>query len=509
MRDMREQRDNRTVKNEKDEIDLLVLAKAVLDKWYLIAIAAFLGLVCAFLYARYCVTPTYQSRVSFFVYNNPNQTSQVGAINNSDLQATESLATTYSKILKSNTMLDAVLNNMGTAPGISRSALSGMVAASVVKDTQLLEVVITSTDPDTALAVALSFAETAPDEIVRITKAGSVEVVDRPELPTSRSSPRLAKLLMMGVFAGAMLAAAFIVIRSLLDKTIYIPYDITQNTSVSFLGKIPVITQKNDDNKLWLPEDRSLIRSESDGDKSKKDPLKTSGKERLLNAGSPFDVKEAYVKLRTSLMFCMTADNSRACRSFVVTSPNPSEGKSLTAANIAISFAMLGKSVLLIDADMRKPNQHRLWGLDVKTGLSDHLISLQSEEPVKIEELPLKVLCSGTVPPNPSELLSSEYMKNFIAGCSEKYDYIIIDTPPINTVADVQILSTYVDGIVMIARSGETTLDELTASIEASEVSDGNLCGVVLNNLSAKYMDYGYKSKYKYKYKYKKYNNSY
>ena len=131
-------------------------------------------------------------------------------------------------------------------------------------------------------------------------------------------------------------------------------------------------------------------------------------------------------------MFCMTADKERPCTSFAVTSAKPSEGKSLTAANIAISYAMLGKKVLLIDADMRKPTQRRLWRVEKPTGLCDFLAKISKLELDKVKDLPLWIVCTGTIPPNPSELLSSERMKHFVEESAKVYDYIIIDTPPIN-----------------------------------------------------------------------------
>ena len=135
-------------------------------------------------------------------------------------------------------------------------------------------------------------------------------------------------------------------------------------------------------------------------------------RKRLINNDSPFAIKEAYVKLRTSLMFCMKADKEGPCKVFAITSANPSEGKSLTAANIAISYAMLGKKTLLIDADMRKPTQRRLWKVDISTGLCDFLAGMGPLELVRVENLPLSIVCTGTIPPNPSELLASDIMKS-------------------------------------------------------------------------------------------------
>jgi capsular exopolysaccharide synthesis family protein len=214
-------------------------------------------------------------------------------------------------------------------------------------------------------------------------------------------------------------------------------------------------------------------------------------------------VKEAYIKLRTNLMFCMTADKQRQCRSFAVTSAMPSEGKSISAANIAISFAMLGKKTLLVDADMRKPAQRAIWRAGSTKGICDYLANLGPLKTFKVNTIPLTIIFTGTVPPNPSELLASGRMKSFMGKSTESYDYVIIDTPPINTVADAQIISTYVDGIVLIARSGSTTSDELGTAIESIQRADGNICGVVLNDMNMKSMRYSYRYRYGDKYGYK------
>ena len=221
-----------------------------------------------------------------------------------------------------------------------------------------------------------------------------------------------------------------------------------------------------------------------------------ANRKRLLTNDTPFAVKEAYVKLRTSMMFCMTADKQRPCKVFAITSAKSSEGKSLTAANIAISYAMLGKNTLLIDADMRKPTQKRLWHVNVNYGLCDFLAKIGPLELTRVDAIPLTIVCTGTIPPNPSELLASDRMKRFVQACSRAYDYVIIDTPPINTVADAQIVSTFVDGVVIVAKS------ELNSAIGAVERAGGNLCGVVLNNLNMKSIRSSYRYKYAEDYKY-------
>jgi|GEM_PF-8995 len=174
----------------------------------------------------------------------------------------------------------------------------------------------------------------------------------------------------------------------------------------------------------------------------------------------------------------------------------------LARADVA---AMLGKRVLLVDADMRKPTQRRLWKVRSTAGLCDFLAKISRLELVKVTDLPLWIVCTGTIPPNPSELLSSERMRRFVAESAKTYDYVIIDTPPINTVADAQIISTYVDGVVLVTKSGVTTTDELSDAKDAVLRAGGNLCGVVLNDMNMKSGKYAYKYKYKYggKYGYK------
>lgn len=227
--------------------------------------------------------------------------------------------------------------------------------------------------------------------------------------------------------------------------------------------------------------------------------------EKLLTNDSPFAVKEAYIKLRTNLMFSLSTDGETPCKVFSVTSPNPNEGKSITAANIAISFAMMEKKTLLIDADMRNPTQYRMWDISEDNGLSSLLARVCDSKLYTVKGLPyLNLVFAGRTPPNPSELLASANMSKLLEISREAFDYIIIDTPPINTVADAQILTRIVDGTVIVVRAGETNSRELLLAKDIIEQANGNICGVVLNDVDIKSGKYAYNYKYGYSYGYGK-----
>lgn len=229
-------------------------------------------------------------------------------------------------------------------------------------------------------------------------------------------------------------------------------------------------------------------------------------RKKLLTRKSAFAIRESYIQLRTNLMYSLASMGESECRVFGVTSPNPSEGKSLTASNIAVAFAMLGKPTLLMDCDMRKPNVGRLWRIHTKNGLSDLLAGVDVCNVFGVEGLPLSILPVGKIPPNPSEMLASTAFQTEIEKFRKEYAYIIIDLPPTNEVADAQIVSRLVDGMVLVVRSGTTKEREL-AEAEAVLTSAGSrVCGVVVNDINPKQ---GGKYGYRYGYRYGRYGYKY
>jgi len=221
----------------------------------------------------------------------------------------------------------------------------------------------------------------------------------------------------------------------------------------------------------------------------------------LLNATSSFFISEAYKAARTNLSFLLTGEAGKNIACF--TSPSPGEGKTTTCANIAITFAQTDAKVLMIDADLRKPKLHKIFALSAQPGLTNLLSGFSDySEVIRKTDYPnLDLLTAGHVPPNPAELLSSPQMKAILEQFSAKYDYIFIDTPPINVVTDVAALSKYATGIILVARQGITTTDTMKKAVESLRFVGANVLGFILNDINKDKYSYNYRYRYKYRYK--------
>ncbi len=213
------------------------------------------------------------------------------------------------------------------------------------------------------------------------------------------------------------------------------------------------------------------------------------------NPKSP--VSEAYRVLRTNIQFSSV---DKPLKTILVTSAGPMEGKTTTIANLAVIFAQCGSKVLLIDTDLRKPMLHKVFLLLNERGLTN-LLALQKDSTTFIQHDVLKnldVLTSGRIPPNPSELLSSNAMKNFIENIKNNYDIVLMDSPPVGSVTDASIISTYVDGTILVVKSGRTEVETVKRAKELLEKINANIIGVVLNNINKKQIGYSYYPYYYY-----------
>lgn len=256
-----------------------------------------------------------------------------------------------------------------------------------------------------------------------------------------------------------------------------------------------ILKKKNNSENTTLDERRQRLKK---------------SQEAILNKKTPFIIQEAYRTARTNIIFSL-ADSNEKCKVLCITSANAGEGKTTTALNLAITFAQTGSKVLLIDADLRKPRIHQYLGVVKSDGLTTVLSKQKEFEDVVYHNLRpgLDCMTSGSIPPNPAELLGSESMEKLLDKLKIQYDYILIDTPPVTVVTDAVALSGYVSGIMLVVREGFTNYESIDQALSLLNIAKAKLIGFFINDIDAMSMNYGsYRSGYGKGYK-SKYDNGY
>ncbi len=210
----------------------------------------------------------------------------------------------------------------------------------------------------------------------------------------------------------------------------------------------------------------------------KKKANKPDVRMETISDKSKFAIVESYKAARTNIMFSLSADDDKI---FAITSYSKGEGKSTVSANLAISFSKMEKKVLLVDCDLRRPNIHNIFKIENTVGLSNIIGKMTDfEETIHRDVLTnLDIITSGTIPPNPSELLCSARFVNLVKKLYEEYDYIIFDTPPVGVVSDALLLKDLVAGFVVVIRERSTTHGDIQNLLESAKLADSKLLGFI------------------------------
>lgn len=241
----------------KQEVKFTDLLNLFLSKLVWLCLAGIIGAVVTGFFVKVFVTPKYESYITMYVHNDAVSTNTSSVINNNDLLAAESLAGTYKIILQSNVLLDAVIEEVNSDEKLSlerplsREVVTDMLNVSTVDDTQLLKVSIQSSDAVLAYKVANAFATVSEEQIVRVTKAGGVEVVDKAELSYTPVSPKVIIDCILGFMVGAVIAAVYFIIRMISDTTVYLTADVENITDIPVYGAIPDIKETENEDYEW------------------------------------------------------------------------------------------------------------------------------------------------------------------------------------------------------------------------------------------------------------------
>lgn len=238
-------------------------------------------------------------------------------------------------------------------------------------------------------------------------------------------------------------------------------------------------------------------------DKANKNAANVEKAKNVLSSDSKFAIVEGYKIARTNLVFSLTAQNSNCV---AVTSWSKGEGKSTATVNLAISFAKMGKRILLIDTDLRRPNLHNLLKLKNETGVSDVIGQFGDFQTSVHHDIiaNLDVLTSGAIPPNPSELMASSFFAEMLEKAKKEYDYVIMDTPPLGVVTDTLLLKDQVGGYVMIVRERVTSHGDIERALQSIKLADTKVLGFLKVGCEMRSKGYGY-NKYRYRYNYNYY----
>lgn len=488
---------------QSEGYDIRRLIALILSKIWIVVVCAILVGASSFLYTKFAVPLKYESYTSLYVRSD-RSVSTTGNDNSevdmNTLRLSQSLVSTYVVVLQSDSVMDKIGNLLVLEfdeetlasvfkiedGKISTDSIKSCFTMASINDTEAMKISAVTTNPEISAALCNMMAQVAPDFLIRVVGVGSVEIIDPAVADYTPVSASIPKNTLLGFLVGAVIAVAFIFVVDFFDDTVKDPDEISDFFDKAVLGEVQNITTDGSSKKKNKNKNRD----------SDREPRKL-----LTDKNIPFSVTESYKSIRTNILFSLGTSDKNI---IAVSSANPSEGKSTASANIAIAFAQTSSRVLLIDADMRKPVQHKSFHLSNTKGLSTLIVNMSTfEESIKKTSVDnLDVLTSGPMPPNPSELLASAQYIEMLNKLSKVYDYIIVDTPPINVVSDAMIMSGSVSGILMVLKYGFTTYGDVTEAMKQFELANANLLGFVLNDIESGGRGSYYRYSYKYSYKY-------
>jgi tyrosine-protein kinase Etk/Wzc len=321
-------------------------------------------------------------------------------------------------------------------------------------------------------------------------EAGQVEIVDLAEVPTQPIATGRTRKLALGLIIGLILGVGAGVVIDGMNTSIRRRDDLERILQVPGLAVIPKFLPSNTNGRLTR-----ALPGKAKARRNGKSAQRAEGLVTVHDARS--SSAEAYRTLRTNLIFSQSV---QTLRTLVVTSPAPSEGKTTTAANLAVSFAQQGMRVLLVDCDLRRSRIHKMFSIPREPGITELILGQVDQDTVVRETaVPgLYVLPSGVLPPNPSEMLGGEKMKRTLASLTEAFDLIVLDTPPLLAASDAAILATIADGVVLVVRAGVTEAEAGQQAIAQLQSVGARVVGAVLNDPDSKLQQYGGYYNYEY-----------
>ena len=433
-----------------------------LKKYVLVIVVVSLVLIIGvFIYDKSIKKPLYTTYTTI-ILTKSNEAQTGTTITQNDILLNQKLVETYSKIIKSKLVLEQVISETGVT--YTAEELSENVSVEAYENTEMLKISVTDQDPELAASIANSIAQVFSGEIAKIYQINNISVVDVAVTPEEVSNNTLKRDLLIALFISIFGTIGVVFVVYYFDDTVKLTDDLEEEIGMPVVAKVF----------------KSDIGS------------KNNRKIELLAQKYPKSVVSESIKtLRTNLQFSSVDED---IKTILITSSIPGEGKSFISANLAISFAQTDKRVLIVDCDMRKGRQHRIFKLSNTKGLSNLLIDDMTNYKDYINKTSIKnlyVMTRGTVPPNPSELLNSNKNSELIKILRSKFDIIIFDGVPCNGLPDSIIMSKLVDKVLIVSSESVTPRSVLESTKKQLKNVEAPVAGDVLNNVNRKNSKYG------------------
>lgn len=429
-------------------MNLRDVIKVLRSRWMTISVVTLVSLIAA-VAITLLTTPLYQASTRLFVSTTSGSSLSDTYQGN---RFSQERVVSYAELLTGGTLAQRTIDKLGL--DMTAEDFSEIVKAAAIPETVLINVEILDPSP----VRARDIANTLSDEFVTMVQEletpadgtspnSRVVVEQRASIPKDPVVPNPARNLAIGLGIGLILGIGLAVLRNVLDNTVKDRETLEELTGAGIVGSIPLDKDRRSQPAITFDADDSSI-------------------------------AEAFRKLRTNLQF-LAVDNPP--RVIVVTSSVPSEGKSTTAINIALALAEAEHSVVLVDGDMRRPTLHKYLELVGPVGFSTVLSGgIALNDALQKTRFPgLTVLTSGAIPPNPSELLASQSARNLLNELRSQFDYVIVDTTPLLAVTDAAIMAAGADGVLIMARYGNTKRDQLAHAVGQLESVGAPLLGAV------------------------------
>ncbi|HSO75364.1 MAG TPA: polysaccharide biosynthesis tyrosine autokinase, partial [Blastocatellia bacterium] len=368
--------------------------------------------------------------------------------------------------------------------GMLKAALVQAKGEAIQQNQDAIQFNILKQDVDTNKALYQDFLQKATQAgAQRAEQQNNLRVIEPAQVPGAPVGPRRLFTIVLGLLLSTAAGVGLAFFLDYLDNTIKTVEDVGRYAQLPALSVIPAVATSAP--RRLTARGKKLISSAG-----------SNGTANAATQLASFDhrssVAEAYRVLRTSVLLS-TAGHSP--KTILITSGQAGEGKTTTVVNTAISLSQMGASVLIVDCDLRRPTTHKVLGAEHSCGLSTYLSSESVTLDEVIQKLPisnLSLLPCGPIPPNPAELIISDRMKDMLRELAERYDHILVDSPPLINVTDPVILSTMVDGVILVVHGGKSSRDVVQRARQELTNVGAKIFGVVLNNVDLRREGYDY-----------------